>query len=97
MFFNAKFALLASLVALAAAGPSPRMRVHEKRENVPQGFVKTDSAPSSQVLSLRLALVQNNPQGLEDALYSVSTPSSPKYKQYLSKEEVCTVFRFKTS
>ncbi|ETW82604.1 serine protease S53 [Heterobasidion irregulare TC 32-1] len=64
------------------------MRVHEKRENVPQGFVKTDTAPSSQVLSLRLALVQNNPQGLEDALYSVSTPSSPKYKQYLSKEEV---------
>lgn len=88
MFFNVKFALLASLVALAAAGPSPRMRVHEKRENVPQGFVKTDTAPSSQVLSLRLALVQNNPQGLEDALYSVSTPSSPKYKQYLSKEEV---------
>ncbi|THH18975.1 hypothetical protein EW146_g2121 [Bondarzewia mesenterica] len=85
---SVKFALLASFIALVAAGPSPRMRIHEKRENVPNGFVKTAAAPASEVLSLRLALVQSNPQGLEDALYAVSIPNSPQYGQFLSKEEV---------
>ncbi|THH12859.1 hypothetical protein EW146_g7304 [Bondarzewia mesenterica] len=84
---SVKFALLASSIALVAAGPSPRMRIHEKRENVPNGFVKTAAAPASEFLSLRLALVQSYPQGLGDALYAVSTPNSPQYGQFLSKEE----------
>lgn len=37
----------------------------------------------------RLALKQNNMDGLIEALYDVSTPSSAKYGQHLSKYEVC--------
>ncbi|ETW85061.1 serine protease S53 [Heterobasidion irregulare TC 32-1] len=64
------------------------MRLHERREVIPRGFVKTAAAPASQMLNLRLALVQSDPQGLEDALYAVSTPSSALYGQFLTKEEV---------
>ncbi|EED85603.1 predicted protein, partial [Postia placenta Mad-698-R] len=39
-------------------------------------------------LSLRVALVQNNIAGLIDALYDVSSPSSPNYGKWLSKTEV---------
>ncbi|TFY67250.1 hypothetical protein EVJ58_g1740 [Rhodofomes roseus] len=39
------------------------------------------------MIKLRVALVQSNPAGLEDALYDVSTPSSDNYGQYLTREE----------
>ena len=64
------------------------MHVHERRDAPPSGFVNSGSAPAEQALTLRLALVQSNAQGLEDALYAVSTPGSPQYGQHLSKEEV---------
>ncbi|KAI0769638.1 family S53 protease [Trametes elegans] len=64
------------------------MQVHEAREDVPDGFVHSGSAPQDTVLNLRLALVQSDPAGLEKALLDVSTPSSDLYGQHLSKEEV---------
>ncbi|KAI0294255.1 subtilisin-like protein [Multifurca ochricompacta] len=60
---------------------------HELIDLVPSGFVSKGPAPTSQVLKLRLALVQNNIKGLEDALMAVSSPGSPKYRQFLTKEE----------
>ena len=47
------------------------------------------SVVPERMLKLRLALVQSDPDGLIEALYSVSDPDSPRYGQYLSKEEVC--------
>ena len=44
-------------------------------------------APAQHTLTLHLGLAQSNFKGLEDALYAVSTPSSPRYGQHLSKEE----------
>ena len=84
------FAFLASLVALVYANPHVQraMRVHELVDGPPAGFVHSGSAPANLTLSLRFALVQNNPKGLEDALYAVSTPGSPQYGQHLSKKEV---------
>ncbi|KAI0661205.1 family S53 protease [Cubamyces menziesii] len=64
------------------------MQVHEAREDIPEGFVLSGAAPQDKVLSLRLALVQSDPAGLEKALMDVSTPSSALYGQHLTKEEV---------
>ena len=83
--------ILASLLAVSqAANPLFRSLVqHESRQGIPDGFVKNSAAPASQVLNLRIALTQNNIQGLESELYFVSDPASARYGQHLTKEEVC--------
>lgn len=40
------------------------------------------------MLELRIALKQNNMDGLIDKLYDVSTPSSANWRKFLSKDEV---------
>ncbi|KAI0633617.1 subtilisin-like protein [Trametes polyzona] len=85
------FSFVYACVCAAAvlAGPTARpMQVHDSRAGAPQGFVLTGPAPVDATLDLRLALVQNDIAGLHEALYAVSTPDSPLYGQYLSKEEV---------
>lgn len=57
----------------------------------------TGPAAPETVLTLRFALVQNNLTGLIDTLYDVSTPSSPNYGAYLSKEEVLCVISVERS
>lgn len=85
------FAVLTSLVSIVFASPfMPHgMRLHEKRDAPPHGFVSNGVAPPNQSLSLRLSLVQTDPKGLEDMLYAVSTPDSASYGQFLSQSEVC--------
>lgn len=90
-----KSVLLATLLALVAAGPTARsgMVVRESKSAVPDGFVVKSAAPADQTIPLRIALVQSDMAGLEKALYDVSTPSSPNYGKHLSKEEVLGQFR----
>jgi tripeptidyl-peptidase I len=84
-----KILILSTLFSLALAKPTTRnMVVRESRQSVPSGYVRTGAAPADTQLKLRIALVQNNPSGLIDALYDVSTPSNPSYGEHLSKEEV---------
>ncbi|KAI0344586.1 family S53 protease [Trametopsis cervina] len=86
---------IASLVALAAGNPltGRSMRVHESRTRLPRGFVKAGSASPDTVLNLRIALKQNNAEGLEEALMDVSTPGNALYGQHLTKEEVEDLIR----
>ncbi|KAJ7513255.1 family S53 protease-like protein [Mycena galericulata] len=81
---------LATLVALATATPTDRQAlvVHEHRVRPAQGFVSTGPAPSDEQLTLRIALNPNNIAGLENELYAVSDPSSSRYGQHLTPEEV---------
>lgn len=85
-----KSVFLASLLALVSAGPTARsgMMVRASKPDVPTGFVKVGTAPASQSIPLRIALVQSDIAGLEKALYDVSTPSSANYGNHLSKAEV---------
>ena len=84
-----KLLVLSALCSLALAKPMARnMMLHESREQPPAGFVRSGAASADQELKLRIALVQNNPEGLIDALYAVSTPDSPSYGEHLSTEEV---------
>ncbi|KAI0294269.1 family S53 protease [Multifurca ochricompacta] len=64
------------------------MHLHERRDDVPDGFTSKGPAPGDQTLQLRIALVQNDIEGLQNKLLDVSTPSSAQYGQWLSKEEV---------
>lgn len=81
--------LIASLLTLAASKPHARnMLVRESRSSIPAGFVQSGPADANTPLNLRIALVQNNPSGLVDALYDVSTPGTASYGEHLSKEEV---------
>lgn len=80
--------LFASLFALTCGKPlSRRMLRHDAREDIPSGFVQNGAASPDTTLKLRLALVQSDPAGLEQALYDVSTPSSALYGQHLTQEE----------
>jgi tripeptidyl-peptidase-1 len=84
---------VASLVAVAltlvSAKPlADRPVVLERRDVVPEGFVHSGAAPATQMLNLKVNLVQNDLAGLESALYAAAVPDSPSYGQWLSKEEV---------
>ncbi|KAI0923099.1 hypothetical protein AcV5_009919 [Taiwanofungus camphoratus] len=80
--------LAASLFTLALGKPLARnMRIHERRDSPPAGYALTGAASPDTVLNVRIALAQSNPAGLEEALYDVSTPSSPNYGKHLSKQK----------
>lgn len=84
-----KILVFTALFSLALAKPYPRsMTVLESRQSVPSGYVHNGAADSTSQIKLRIALAQSNPEGLVDALYSVSTPTSATYGEHLSKEEV---------
>ena len=88
---HAKIALFA-FAALPLAGATVlggrTMVLHEKRDGVPSGFVKIGPAPAQKTLTLRLGLAQSDAAGLEGRLMAVSTPSSPDYGNFLTKDEV---------
>lgn len=81
---------VAALLTLAASGVLGRsVRIPKsRRDAAPISFSLAGTASTDDPLTLKIALAQGNPSGLEDALYDVSTPSSPNYGQHLSKEEV---------
>src|SRR5882762_5375885 len=81
---------LALFLELALAFPSMRepMIVHERRDTVTSRFAQNGPAPNDQLLDLRIALVQNDRQGLERTFLNVSTPGNAQYGKFLSKEEV---------
>lgn len=80
---------LASLVALALGNPLTRraMTVHETQV-LPEGFSARGAAAPETMLNLRIALAQNDPDGLIASLMDVSTPGNALYGQHLTKEEV---------
>ena len=81
--------VIASLCTLALGKPLARtLLLHESRESPAPGYSLVEPASEETTIKLRIALTQSNPDGLIDALYDVSTPSSANYRQHLSKEEV---------
>ncbi|KAJ7251397.1 family S53 protease [Mycena rebaudengoi] len=82
LFWSSLFSL-----ALAKRLTTP-MVLQDSRSEVPLGFSRRGAAPSDQSLTLRIALASNNITGLEKVLLDISTPSSPNYGKYLTKDEV---------
>ncbi|EPT01819.1 hypothetical protein FOMPIDRAFT_1119585 [Fomitopsis schrenkii] len=80
--------ILAALCTLTIGKPVEcNLRLHESRPTAPTGFSRVGSADAATVLNLRLGLVSSNVDKLIETLYDVSTPSSAKYGQHLSKSE----------
>ncbi|KAK7053675.1 family S53 protease-like protein [Favolaschia claudopus] len=70
-----------------------RRRMRRKsipRSAAPPGFTNSGAAPDSELITLKFALTANNHLGLEAKLKSISTPGSPDFRQWLSKDEVKT-------
>ncbi|KAF5391735.1 hypothetical protein D9757_001780 [Collybiopsis confluens] len=61
--------------------------VHEKRD-APSTFIRLSSAPTEQMLNMRIALTMGNQAGLEAALEQASSPTSPTFREWLTKEQV---------
>ncbi|KAI0046855.1 family S53 protease [Auriscalpium vulgare] len=82
--------IVACFVSLACAQfhVARNLRLHERRDDVPDGFSSKGPSPADTVLRLRLALAQTNITGLQNVLLDVSTPGSAQYGQHLSKDEV---------
>lgn len=85
--------VVASVITASYASPLTRnLVVRDERTTVPSGFALNAAAPTDQMLNLRVALVNSDIAGLESELYAVSTPSSARYGQHLTKEQVCISF-----
>lgn len=83
--------VLAALVAVASGlNVSPRSNfiVKSSIESLPSGWKRHSAPPRDAQLNLRIALNQPNFSTLERELYEVSDPSSSRWTEHLSKEDV---------
>lgn len=85
--------LLAAFLATSSASPlsTPHV-VHEKRTSAPHGWVKRAELGRRMVLPMRIALAQENLHKGDDWLMDVSHPTSSKYGQHWSAEDIATAF-----
>ena len=67
------------------------MIVQHARQSVPNGFVQDGPAPSTESITIRMALASTDMDGLQQKLLSISDPSNAEYGQWLSKDEVNTI------
>ncbi|KIJ38008.1 hypothetical protein M422DRAFT_259397 [Sphaerobolus stellatus SS14] len=83
--------LLSAILAPGIVFAAPhQFSVHEQRNVAPKGFIYSGPAENSTRLTLRMVLKSNDLAGLEEVLYNVSDPNSPRWRQFLTKEEVNT-------
>lgn len=66
--------------------------VHEHLTALPSGWTATSAANEASLVTFTVALTQQNIGQLESKLLAVSTPESPSYGQYLSDDEIDTIF-----
>jgi tripeptidyl-peptidase-1 len=66
--------------------------VHEKLAALPVGWTATSATDESSVVSLTVALTQQNIDQLESKLLAASTPGSSTCGRYLSDGELNTIF-----
>ncbi|KIM88350.1 hypothetical protein PILCRDRAFT_814248 [Piloderma croceum F 1598] len=79
--------LVLSFLFFVRAAPTD-WTIHDSRASVPLGFVRSGPAASDHILDMRINLAQGNLAGLERALESASSPTSPKFRQWLSSDQV---------
>lgn len=85
---------LLSLFPLQVFAGSSVLRSRESNFDViPPGYSLVGTPPSDSVIDIRIALKAADNAGLQSRLYEVSTPGSASYGQYLTKDQVCWVYR----
>lgn len=83
---------LIGLITSVLSVPPTRFVIHEKREKPPHGWEKYQALPGHHVLSIRVALSQENLDQAERFLMDVSHPESTKYGQQWSAKEIAETF-----
>ena len=77
---------------LAAPSSSYTYARHEKRNNLPPGWVKDQRLPGHEILPMRIGLAQSNLDKAEQYLMEVSHPDSPKYGQHWTAKQIAETF-----
>ena len=87
-------AAVAVLAATAISAPTPSTEhvVHERRSLASSTWVKRDRVHGDVKLPMRIGLVQSNLEKGPDYLMAVSDPTSAKYGNHFSVEEVTEIF-----
>ncbi|KAF4617122.1 hypothetical protein D9613_005784 [Agrocybe pediades] len=86
-------ALSAAAVAVPSTRPASSVHVlHEKRAMEPVDWVKSRPLDADWILPMRFGLAQQNLDKIEDMLMSVSHPSSPRFNQHFTPEEIRETF-----
>lgn len=87
------FAFLATVLPLlAAALPTSDYVVHDSRNMLPSGWVKSLKVDGRAPLKLKFGLKQQNIEKIESMLMDVSDPASPNYGNHMTPQEVVDVF-----
>lgn len=84
--------LLVGLIKNVITAPLTGHVVHEKRDQLPHGWKRYGTVPGPQLLSIRVALRQENLDKAEQFLMDVSHPESKRYGQHWSNKEIAEVF-----
>lgn len=84
--------VLVGLLTTVLAVPPTKFVSHEKREKPPHGWEKHQRLTGDHVLSIRVALRQENLDKAERFLMDVSHPQSSKYGQHWSAKEIAETF-----
>jgi hypothetical protein len=71
---------------------TPKVALPQAAPNIPPGTPRLGAAPRSRVLHLDVTLAGRDPSGLDQAVAAVSTPGSPRYRQYLSPQQFAAEF-----
>lgn len=83
--------LLAGVLAIPTLN-SKRHVVHERREQLPTNWARSNELRGDTFLPVRIALTQNNLDNAEQYLMDVSHPDSPNYGKHWTAQEVADVF-----
>ncbi|KIP05123.1 hypothetical protein PHLGIDRAFT_25225 [Phlebiopsis gigantea 11061_1 CR5-6] len=81
-------AVASTLLARAHGASVQSWFVQERRAAAPESFAHAGPPPADTVLNMRINLAMRDQPGLEAALASASTPGSPSFREWLSKEQV---------
>ncbi|KAK2603824.1 hypothetical protein QQS21_004026 [Conoideocrella luteorostrata] len=84
--------VLNGLFAGAIAVPTGSHTVHERRDLSNGQWIKREAANANAKVPVRIAMKQKNLDKGMDYLLEVSDPSSPKYGQHYSQDEVVELF-----
>ncbi|KAF2172496.1 hypothetical protein M409DRAFT_63164 [Zasmidium cellare ATCC 36951] len=92
MLLSSLFVAGAFLASSSASPVTNPLIVHEKRSNIPHGWVKRYSVDGGAILPMRIALTQSNLDQAHEWLMEVSSPDSLGYGKHWSADKIANAF-----
>jgi subtilase family serine protease len=86
-----KVLALVCLLTVTAVYAAGRGHVFFDRKTTPRGWTRGAVAPRSAPVRVTVALVQRNLKALEALFWSIATPESPNYRNFMSRDEILDV------